>query len=545
MILDGNDMEVIETRVDTSSEEYKENYQVMKALVENLRKELEIARNERSEKAMARLAEQSKLPVRKRLELLFDRNAPFLEIAPLAAKGMYDKKIHGAGIITGIGIVEDREVIVHANDSMIKGGTIYPMGVKKGIRTQTIAMENRLPIVYLVDSGGAFLPLQSEIFPDADDGGRIFYNQAVLSKMGIPQICGVMGLCTAGAAYIPAMSDDVVHVKGTGAIFLGGPPLVLAATGEEVTADELGGANVHCRESGVSDYFAEDDAHCIEIIRQIVKNLPPPKKADIGTREAKPPLYDPKEIYGIVPKNLATPYDVREVIARMVDGSEFLEFKTLYGLTIVCGWAYIHGHPVGILGNNGVLFSDSSLKATQFIQLCDKRGIPLVFLQNINGYIIGKEYERVGITKDGHKMVNAVSTATVPKFTVIIGASFGAGNYGMCGRAYSPRFLWMWPNAQIGVMGGEQAADVMITVKNDQLAREGQPPLPEEMVRQIKEPIIVSAEREGNAYYSTANMWDDGILDPAKTRDVLGLAISAALNAPMRDDVYGYGTFRM
>ncbi|UCF82482.1 MAG: methylcrotonoyl-CoA carboxylase [Desulfobacteraceae bacterium] len=538
-------MEVVETRVDTSSEEYKENYQVMKALVEDLRKELEIATSDRSEKARARLAEQNKLPVRKRLELLFDRNTPFLEIAPLAAKGMYDKKVHGAGIITGIGIVGGREVLVHGNDSMIKGGTIYPMGVKKGIRTQTIAMENRLPIIYLVDSGGAFLPLQSEIFPDADDGGRIFYNQAVLSKMGIPQICGVMGLCTAGAAYIPAMSDDVVHVKGTGAIFLGGPPLVLAATGEEVTADELGGAHVHCRESGVSDYFAEDDAHCIEIIRQIVRNLPPPKKADIGTREAKPPRYDPKEIYGIVPQKLVTPYDVREVIARMVDGSEFLEFKALYGPTIVCGWAYIHGYPVGILGNNGVLFSDSSLKATQFIQLCDKRGIPLVFLQNINGYIIGKEYERVGITKDGHKMVNAVSTATVPKFTVIIGASFGAGNYGMCGRAYSPRFLWMWPNAQIGVMGGEQAADVMITVKNDQLAREGQPPLPDEMVRQIKEPIIVSAEREGNAYYSTANMWDDGILDPAKTRDVLGLAISAALNAPLRDDVYGYGTFRM
>ena len=538
-------MEVIETRIDTSSEEYKENYQAMQALVVDLRKELETAINNRSEKARGRLAQQNKLPVRNRLELLFDRNTPFLEIAPLAARDMYDKKIHGAGIITGIGVVEGREVIVHANDSMIKGGTIYPMGVKKGIRTQTIAMENSLPIIYLVDSGGAYLPLQSEIFPDADDGGRIFYNQAILSKMGIPQICGVMGLCTAGAAYIPAMSDDVVHVKGTGAIFLGGPPLVLAATGEEVTADELGGANVHCMESGVSDYFAEDDAHCIEIIRQIIKNLPPPKKTEIGLREAKPPLYEPEEIYGIVSKNLATPYDVREVIARMVDGSEFLEFKALYGPTLVCGWAYIHGYSVGILGNNGVLFSDSSLKATQFIQLCDKRGIPLVFLQNINGYIIGKEYERIGITKDGHKMVNAVSTATVPKFTVIIGASFGAGNYGMCGRAYSPRFLWMWPNAQIGVMGGEQAADVMITVKNDQLAREGQPPLPEEMVRQIKEPIIASAMREGNAYYSTANIWDDGIIDPAKTRDVLGLAISASLNAQLRDDVYGYGTFRM
>lgn len=538
-------MEVIETRIDTSSEDYKENYDTMKALVEDLENKLETAINERSDKARARLKEQNKLPVRKRLELLLDRNTPFLEIAPLAAKDMYDKKVHGAGIVTGIGVVEGREVIIHANDSMIKGGTVYPMGVKKGIRTQTIAMENRLPIIYLVDSGGAFLPLQSEIFPDADDGGRIFYNQAVISKMGIPQICGVMGLCTAGAAYIPAMSDDVVHVKGTGAIFLGGPPLVLAATGEEVTADELGGANVHCRESGVSDYFAEDDAHCIDIIRQIVKNLPPPQKTDVGARESRPPLHDPGELYGIIPKSLSTPYDVREVIARMVDGSEFLEFKELYGPTIVCGWAHIHGYPVGILGNNGILFSDSSLKATQFIQLCDKRGIPLLFLQNINGYIIGKEYERIGITKDGHKMVNAVSTATVPKFTVIIGASFGAGNYGMCGRAYSPRFLWMWPNAQIGVMGGEQAAEVMITVKNDQLAREGQPPLPEEIVNQIKGPIMTSALREGNAYYSTSNMWDDGVLDPAKTRDVLGLAISAALNAPIRDDVYGFGTFRM
>lgn len=538
-------MEMIESKIDTSSETYRENYAAMEALVEDLQKELEIARSDRSEKAKARVAEQNKLPVRDRLDLLLDRNTPFLEIAPLAAKDMYDKRVHGAAIFTGIGVVEGKEVIIHANDAMIKGGTIYPMGVKKGLRTQTIAMENRLPLIYLVDSGGAYLPLQSEIFPDADDGGRIFYNQAVISKMGIPQICGVMGLCTAGAAYIPAMSDEVVHVKGTGAIFLGGPPLVLAATGEEVTADELGGANVHCRESGVSDYFAEDDTHCLQIIRQIVKNLPSAKKAYLDTREPKAPLYDPKEIYGIVPKSLTIPYDVREVIARMVDGSEFLEFKALYGPTLVCGWAYIHGYPVGILGNNGVLFSDSSLKATQFIQLCDKRGIPLLFLQNINGYIIGKEYERIGITKDGHKMVNAVATATVPKFTVIIGASFGAGNYGMCGRAYAPRFLWMWPNAQIGVMGGEQAADVMITIKNDQLARAGNPPLPEEVAQQIKDPIITSAEREGNAYYSTANMWDDGILDPARTRDVLGLAISASLNSPLRDDVYGYGTFRM
>jgi len=538
-------MQVIESKTDPASPEFLENHKAMEARVLDLRKELELAQNDRSERARARLAEQGKLPVRRRIELLLDRNTPFLEIAPLAARDMYDGKVYGAGIVSGIGVVEGREVIIHANDSMIKGGTIYPMGVKKGLRTQTIAMENRLPIIYLVDSGGAYLPLQSEIFPDADDGGRIFYNQAVMSKMGIPQICGVMGLCTAGAAYIPAMSDEVVHVRGTGAIFLGGPPLVRAATGEEVSADQLGGADVHCRQSGVSDYLAEDDSHCIEIIREIVKNLPPPGKAEWEPRSAKPPLYDPGEIYGIVPRSLSVPYDVREVIARIVDGSEFLEFKALYGPTLVCGWAYVHGYPVGILGNNGVLFSDSSLKATQFIQLCDKRGIPLVFLQNINGYIIGREYERGGITKDGHKMVNAVSTATVPKFTVIIGASFGAGNYGMCGRAYSPRFLWMWPNAQIGVMGGEQAAQVMITVKNDQLAREGAPPLPEELVNQIKGPIVSSTEKEGNAYYSTANLWDDGILDPAKTRDVLGLAISAALNAPIRDDAPGYGTFRM
>ena len=538
-------MPIIETRIDTKSEAYQKNFQRMAGLVSDLRNELQIAREERSEKSLARLAQQNKLSVTQRLELLLDRNTPFLEIAPLAAKGMYDKKVHGAGLVAGIGRVCGHEVMVHINDPTIKGGTIYPMGVKKSLRLQNIAMENRLPLIYLVDSGGAFLPLQSEIFPDADDGGRIFYNQAVISKMGIPQICGVMGLCTAGAAYIPAMSDEVVHVKRTGAIFLGGPPLVMAATGEEVTADELGGANVHCRESGVSDYMAEDGAHCIEIIRDIVKNLPPARKATTGQRAPKDPFYDPKEIYGIIPPALNIPYDVREVIARMVDGSEFLEFKALYGPTLVCGWAHIHGYPVGILGNNGILFSDSSLKATQFIQLCDKRGIPLLFLQNINGYMVGKEYERGGITKDGQKMVNAVATATVPKFTVIIGASFGAGNYGMCGRAYAPRFLWMWPNAQIGVMGGEQAAGVMITVKNDQLAREGKPPLSEEIVEQIKAPIISSAEREGNAYYSTANLWDDGILDPAKTRDVLGLAISAALNAPIRDDATGYGIFRM
>ncbi len=538
-------MHIIETRVDTADPAYQENYAAMEARVAHLAEALRLAREDRSEKAIARHTGQGKLPVRERIERLLDPGTPFLEIAPLAARDMYDKRVHAAGVVSGIGRVAGREVLIHANDAMIKGGTIYPIGVKKGLRIQTIAMENRLPIIYLVDSGGAYLPLQSEIFPDVDDGGRIFYNQAVLSKMGVPQICAVMGLCTAGAAYIPAMSDEVVHVQGTGAIFLGGPPLVLAATGEVVTANDLGGAEVHCRESGVSDHFAEDDAHCLEIVRDIVAALPPPAQTDPGLRTPRPPLYDPKEIYGIVPPSLSTPYDVREVIARIVDGSEFLEFKALYGPTLVCGTAFIHGCPVGILGNNGILFSESALKATQFIQLCDKRGIPLVFLQNINGYIIGREYERGGITKDGHKMVNAVATATVPKFTVVIGASFGAGNYGMCGRAYSPRFLWMWPNAQIGVMGGEQAADVLVTVKNDQLRREGQDPLSETMTAALKKPILKTAEREGNAYYSTANLWDDGVIDPAKTRDVLGLAISAALHAPLRDDAFGYGTFRM
>lgn len=538
-------MEVLESRIDTQSDEFKANFEAMEKMVEDLKAELKKAREERSEKAVKRNAELGKLTVQQRLDKLLDRNTPWLEIAPLAARGLYDGGVHGAGIRAGIGVVQGREVLVHANDPMIKGGTIYPMGVKKTLRCQTIAMENRLPSIILVDSGGAYLPLQSEIFPDSDDGGRIFYNQAILSKMNIPQICAVMGLCTAGGAYIPAMSDHVVHVNRTGAIFLGGPPLVRAATGEDVTAEELGGAMVHCRESGVSDYFAEDDEHALQIIRDIVSALPRQEKARVPYREPMEPLYDPKEVWGIVPRSISTPYDVREVIARLADGSEFLEFKSLYGPTLVTGWAYIHGYQVGILANNGVLFSNSSLKATQFISLCDRQGIPLVFLQNIAGYIVGREYERGGITKDGHKMVHAVSTATVPKFTVIIGASFGAGNYGMCGRGYSPRFLWMWPNAQIGVMGGEQAADVLVTVKNDQLARDGKPPLPQEIVDGIRKPIIDSAFKEGNAYYSTSQLWDDGILDPAKTRDVLGLAISASLNAPLTDRNQGHGTFRM
>jgi acetyl-CoA carboxylase carboxyltransferase component len=538
-------MDVIETRIDTKSEEYRKNFEAMEALVADLKQELKKAREERPQKDIDRLKAQGKLPVRTKLNLLLDKNTPFLEIAPLAARGMYDGRVHAAGLVSGIGIVEGHEVFVVASDAMIKGGAVYPMGVKKNLRCQTICMENRLPMVSLLDSAGAYLPLQSEIFPDVDDGGRIFYNQAVISKMGIPQITAVMGLCTAGGAYVPAMSDEVVHVKGTGAIFLGGPPLVKAATGEEVTADQLGGAEVHCIESGVSDYFAEDDAHAISIVRKIVRALPKGDKARLTMREPKPPIYDAKEIYGIVSRDLKVPYDCREIIARMVDGSEFLEFKELYGPTLVCGFAYIHGYPVGILGNNGILFSDSSLKATQFIQLCDRRGIPLLFLQNINGYIIGRQYERLGITKDGHKMVNAVSTCTVPKFTVIVGASFGAGNYGMCGRAYSPRFLWMWPNAQIGVMGGEQAAGVLITLKNDQNAKAGQPPMTAEEEDAIRKPIVDTAKMQGDAYYSTSNLWDDGVLDPADTRNVLGLAISAALNAPIRDDVMGFGIFRM
>ncbi len=538
-------MTVIETQIDTRSDAYRENYDTMAELVGDLNAELKKSLEARSEKSLNRLKETGKLSVPKKLALLLDPNTPFLEIGPLAAKGMYDGKIHKAGVIIGIGVVAGREVLVFANDPTIKGGASYPMTVKKSLRGQTIAMENRLPMVNLLDSAGAFLPMQSEIFPDADDGGRVFYNQARMSKMGIPQITAVMGLCTAGGAYIPAMSDEVVHVRGHGAIFLGGPPLVKAATGEEVSADELGGAELHCAESGVSDYYADDDAHAIEIMRQIVSHLPETPKTRLTNRVPAPPIYDSKEIYGIVPRDIAAPYDIREVIARIVDGSEFIEFKEMYGATLVCGVAHIHGYPVGILGNNGILFSESALKGTQFIQLCDRRQIPLVFLQNITGFIIGRDYERGGITKNGHKMVNAVSTATVPKFTIMVGASFGAGNYAMCGRAYSPRFLWTWPNHQIGVMGGQQAADVLITLQNDQRARAGQPPLTDEEVAFIREPVTEAALKEGNAYHSTANLWDDGIIDPAKTRDVLGLSISAALNAPIRDDLPGYGIFRM
>lgn len=538
-------MDIIESKIDKHSVAFQTNFKRMTSLVNDLEIEMDKALNDRSEKALKRHEESGKLPADKKLALLLDKNTPFLEIAPLAARGLYDGKIHKAGLIAGIGMIEGRECLVSINDATIKGGSIYPMGVKKTLRCQTIAMENRLPIISLMDSAGAYLPLQSEIFPDIDDGGRIFFNQARMSKMGIPQIVGVMGHCTAGGAYGVAMCDEIVHVKQHGAIFLGGPPLVKAATGEEVSANDLGGAELHCNESGVSDYYAQDEAHAIAIIRKITKNLPANKKSTLTMAEPESPLYDPKEIYGIVSTDLSQPYDIREVIARIVDGSRFLEFKEMYGETLVTGWAHIHGYPVGILANNGILFSQSAQKATQFIQLCDKRKIPLIFLQNINGFIVGSNYERAGITKDGHKMVNAVANAGVPKFTMIVGASFGAGNYAMCGRAYSPRMLWMWPNAQIGVMGGRQAADVLVTITNDQRTRAGLETMTREEVDAIHTPVIDAALKEGNAYYSTSQLWDDGIVDPAKSRDVLGLAISASLNAPLRDQAYGFGVFRM
>ncbi len=537
-------MSPIESRIDPASAEFKANYSAMEALVVDLRHELQRAREERADKARARAAGLGKLSVQQRIDFVLDPNTPWLDLAPLAARGLYDGTIHGAGIRAGIGVVSGHEVLVVANDPTIKGGALFPLGVKKFLRCQTIAMENRLPILMLVDSGGAFLPLQSEVFPDHDGFGRVFCNQARMSKMNIPQVTAVMGHCTAGGAYLPAMSDHVVQVRSTGAIFLGGPPLVRAATGEEVTADELGGAEVHCRESGVSDYMAQDDAHACEVIRDIFALLPrerPPGPA----RDPRPPLFDPAELWGIIPARLSTPRDVRELLARILDASEMLEFKALYGSTLVTGFGHIHGYEVGVIGNNGVLVSESARKATQFIQLCDRQGIPLVFLQNVSGYMVGRDYERAGIIKDGQKMVNAVATSTVAKLTVVVGASFGAGNYGMCGRAYDPRFLWMWPNAQIGVMGGEQAAQVLATVKNEQRAREGHAPLDAAELEALRRPILESTAREGSAYHSTSHLWDDGILDPADTRDVLGLALALVQRSPRSDHGQGYGTFRM
>ena len=534
-------MDVLESKVDTSSREFCERRSAIEALVGQLREEAAKAR--RGGPGRERHAEQKKMFVRDRVDALLDPGSPFLELSALAAHGMYDGEAPAAGLVTGIGRVAGREVMVVANDATVKGGTYYPITVKKHLRAQEIALENRLPCVYLVDSGGAFLPLQADVFPDREHFGRIFYNQARMSAARIPQVAVVMGMCTAGGAYVPAMSDEAVIVKGTGTIFLAGPPLVRAATGEEVSAEDLGGADVHTRISGVADHFAEDDAHALEIARSIVQNLGGAKSLPPDRIDPEEPLYAAKEIYGVLPRDLRKPYDVREVIARLVDGSRFHEFKSRYGATLVCGFARISGFLVGIVANNGILFSESALKATHFIQMCARRKIPLLFLQNITGFMVGKEYERGGIAKDGAKMVHAVANAAVPKFTVIIGGSFGAGNYGMCGRAYGPRFLWMWPNARISVMGGPQAASVLSTVKQDQIARSGKTPMTDAEVTEFERPTREKYEVEGNPYYSTARLWDDGVLDPAETRTALALALSVAFNAPIPETEFG--VFRM
>ena len=535
-------MDVIDTQIDPQSERFRTNQSRLTALVAELKERTALVRRGGGERYLQRQREQGKLPVRERIDKLLDSGSPFLELSPLAAWDLYENDAPAAGIVTGIGRVSGREVLIVANDATVKGGTYYPITVRKHVRAQDVALQNRLPCVYLVDSGGAFLPLQAEVFPDRDHFGRIFFNQARMSAEGIPQIAVVMGSCTAGGAYVPAMSDETIIVKGTGTIFLGGPPLVKAATGEEVTAEELGGADVHTRLSGVADYLAEDDDHALHLARTIVTTLNTRKHAPADVTTPEDPLYDPREIYGIVNADTRQPYEVREIIARIADGSRFDEFKERYGSTLVTGFARLHGFLVGIVANNGVLFSESALKATHFIELCNLRGIPLVFLQNITGFIVGRQYERAGIAKDGAKMVHAVANAVVPKFTVIIGGSFGAGNYGMCGRAYEPRLLWMWPNGRISVMGGEQAAGVLATVKRDQLARDGRTLSPEDEAA-IRQPILDKYETEGSPYYSTARLWDDGILDPVDTRQALALGLSAAFNAPLAEP--RFGIFRM
>jgi 3-methylcrotonyl-CoA carboxylase beta subunit/propionyl-CoA carboxylase len=535
-------MDRLQTHIDTSGDLFRRNRQRMTALVDELHQRTATVRQGGGEQHLQRQREQGKLTARDRLNRLLDRQSPFLELSPLAAWDLYDNDAPSAGIVTGIGRVAGREVMIVANDATVKGGTYYPLTVKKHVRAQEIALQNRLPCVYLVDSGGAFLPLQAEVFPDRDHFGRIFFNQARMSAEGIPQIAVVMGSCTAGGAYVPAMSDETIIVRGTGTIFLGGPPLVKAATGEEVTAEELGGADVHTRLSGVADYLADDDEHALHLARTIVGTLNSTKHMPPDVTAPEDPAYDPQEIYGVVNEDTRKPYEVRELIARLVDGSRFDEFKERYGTTLVTGFARLHGFLVGIIANNGVLFSESALKATHFIEMCNLRKVPLIFLQNITGFIVGRQYERAGIAKDGAKMVHAVANSVVPKFTVVIGGSFGAGNYGMCGRAYDPRLLWMWPNARISVMGGEQAAGVLTTVKRDQLARQGKTLTPEEEAA-IREPILDTYDREGSPYYSTARLWDDGILDPVDTRQALALGLSAAFNAPIPEA--RFGVFRM
>jgi 3-methylcrotonyl-CoA carboxylase beta subunit len=540
-------MRELPTKLNPRSEDFARNAQAMRALVDDLRaKTAEVALGG-GEAARARHTARGKLLPRERVELLLDPGTPFLEIAPLAALGMYKEKdgrdaAPAAGMIAGIGTICGVQCMIVCNDATVKGGTYYPVTVKKHLRAQEIAAQNRLPCIYLVDSGGANLPNQDEVFPDRDHFGRIFYNQANLSAQGIPQIAAVMGSCTAGGAYVPAMSDESIIVKNQGTIFLGGPPLVKAATGEVVSAEDLGGGDVHTRLSGVADHLAQNDAHALALVRQIVSNLNWRKEVALKLAPAAPPKYPAEELYGIIPTDTRKPFDVREIIARIVDGSNFDEFKARYGTTLVCGFAHLEGMPVGIIANNGILFSESALKGAHFIELCCQRRIPLVFLQNITGFMVGRKYENEGIARNGAKMVTAVATAQVPKFTVIIGGSFGAGNYGMCGRAYSPRFLWMWPNARISVMGGEQAASVLATVKRDGIEAKGGSWSAEEEAA-FKAPILAQYEHQGHPYYATARLWDDGVIDPADTRRVLALGLSAALNAPIPDTKFG--VFRM
>jgi len=524
-------METLRSHLKTGSPDFQRNRAHHQGLVEDLRRRLDAVAKAASTQAVELQKKRGKLLVRERIERLLDPDTPFLELSALAAGGLYGGEIPSAGIVTGVGSISGVECVIVANDSTVKGGTYYPITIKKHIRAQEIALENRMPAVYLVDSGGVFLPLQAEVFPDKEHFGRIFYNQAIMSAEGIPQVAAVLGMCTAGGAYVPAMSDENVIVKG-GTIYLAGPPLVKAATGEEVTPEDLGGAEVHSRVSGVTDHMAANEEEALATVRGIVANLNRVKRVDLDLAEPEDPVYPPEEIYGVLPTDVKQPYDVREVLARLLDGSRFHEFKQSYGTTLVCGFGRWMGYPVGIVANNGVLFSESALKGAHFVELCAQRRIPLVFLQNITGFMVGKKYEAQGIAKDGAKMVQAVATAAVPRLTVLIGASHGAGNYAMCGRGYRPRFLFAWPNSRISVMGGQQAAEVLVQVKREQLQREGKT-LSEKDAKAIADPVLAKYEAEGSPYHATAHLWDDGVIDPAQTREAVGLALSAALNAPV------------
>jgi 3-methylcrotonyl-CoA carboxylase beta subunit len=536
-------MEPLASSVNLQDAEHLANRQAMDAILAEYREKLARAKLGGGEELIAKHKGRGKLLARERIDALLDEGSPFLEFSTLAANGMYKDEAPGAGVVTGIGRIHGRECVIIANDATVKGGTYFPVTVKKHLRAQEIALENRLPCIYLVDSGGAFLPLQAEVFPDRDHFGRIFYNQAQMSAEGIPQIAAVLGSCTAGGAYVPAMSDEAVIVRGQGTIFLGGPPLVKAATGEEVTAEDLGGGDVHTRLSGVADHLADSDEHALEIVRNIVESLGQALGVKRQASSPEDPLYPAEDLYSLVPSDSKIQMNMREVLARIVDGSRFQEFKHNYGTTLICGFARFHGHLAGVLANDGILFSESALKGAHFIELCCQRGIPLVFVQNITGFMVGKKYENEGIAKHGAKLVTAVSTANVPKFTMIVGGSYGAGNYGMAGRAYQPRQLWMWPNARISVMGGEQASNVLLTVKLDQMAAKGEPEMTQEEQSAFKKPTLDKYEQEGSAYYSTARLWDDGIIDPVDTRRVLALGIEAAMNAPV--EPAGFSMFRM